>query len=398
MVEKIASMKTINLVQKSNTFKMIIPASVEKKIRYACKEVWSTEWSGTLFYTYEGNFEDGSLVITCKDIFVMDIGTQAYTEFDMNPDVIGYMVEHSELLDCQMGLIHSHNNMSTFFSGTDTATLKEEGKDRNNFVSLIVNNAGSYTAAITRRNVSTKTVEECYSYEFFGEGKKKNCRNYEVSDEVVEWFYLNITKEGDEFDYSEMKTRFEEIRKIKKESNRTKLKAQTSTNSNYTPYSTPKGGYLGGTPAKVTKIEKEVKQPELPFEVDDNDSPYILPYGEVCCDKATLDVLVKDLLTGSITINSNSKIDILEYIKIMPTVYAKRFGGDKEGMKLFTTWAESMVEFLIYFTPDEKLTELGFDEDDISCIIAHDMAAELAKLPENEYIKTLIDVLENYIL
>ena len=107
--------KTLTLVQKQGTYKLIIPAEVEQKIRYACKEVWSTEWSGTLFYTYEGSFEDKSLVITCKDIFVMDIGTQAYTEFDMNPDVIAYMCEHPELLDCQMGLIHSHNNMSKQF-------------------------------------------------------------------------------------------------------------------------------------------------------------------------------------------------------------------------------------------------------------------------------------------
>ena len=69
----------------------------------------------------------------------------------MSPDVVSYMANNSELLDCQMGLIHSHNNMSTFFSGTDIRTLEEEGLDRNHFVSLIVNNQGSYTAAITRK-------------------------------------------------------------------------------------------------------------------------------------------------------------------------------------------------------------------------------------------------------
>ena len=37
----------------------------------------------------------------------------------------------------------------TFFSGTDLNTLQEEGSDMNNFLSLIVNNAGQYTAAIT---------------------------------------------------------------------------------------------------------------------------------------------------------------------------------------------------------------------------------------------------------
>ena len=36
----------------------------------------------------------------------MDIGTAAYTEFDMSPDVISYMADNPELLDCQMGLIH----------------------------------------------------------------------------------------------------------------------------------------------------------------------------------------------------------------------------------------------------------------------------------------------------
>lgn len=109
--------KVISLVQKSGTYnyKLIIPAEVERKIRFACQKVWSTEWSGTLFFTHEGSFENNDLVIRCVDIYIMDIGTQAYTEFDMNPDVIAYMTEHSELLDCQLGLIHSHNNMSKEF-------------------------------------------------------------------------------------------------------------------------------------------------------------------------------------------------------------------------------------------------------------------------------------------
>ena len=100
--------KVISLVQKSGTYnyKLIIPAEVERKIRFTCQKVWNTEWSGTLFFTHEGSFENNDLVIRCVDIYIMDIGTQAYTEFDMNPDVIAYMTEHSELLDCQMGLIH----------------------------------------------------------------------------------------------------------------------------------------------------------------------------------------------------------------------------------------------------------------------------------------------------
>lgn len=111
------STKVTNLVQKSGTYnyKLIIPEKVEKKIRFTCQKVWNTEWSGTLFFTHEGSFENNDLVIRCVDIYIMDIGTQAYTEFDMNPDVIAYMCSNPELLDCQMGLIHSHNNMSKKF-------------------------------------------------------------------------------------------------------------------------------------------------------------------------------------------------------------------------------------------------------------------------------------------
>ena len=108
---------TMQLVQKLGTYnyKIVIPVEVERKIRFACKKVWSTEWSGTLFFTHEGSFENNDLVIKCVDIYIMDIGTAAYTEFDMSPDVISYMCDHPELLDCQMGLIHSHNNMSKEF-------------------------------------------------------------------------------------------------------------------------------------------------------------------------------------------------------------------------------------------------------------------------------------------
>lgn len=108
------STKAVKLVQKSGTYnyKLVIPIEVEKKIRFTCQKVWNTEWSGTLFFTHEGSFENNDLVIRCVDIYIMDIGTQAYTEFDMNPDVIAYMTNNPELLDCQMGLIHSHNNMA----------------------------------------------------------------------------------------------------------------------------------------------------------------------------------------------------------------------------------------------------------------------------------------------
>lgn len=393
--------KIINLVQKSDTcnYKLVIPAEVERKIRFTCQKVWNTEWSGILFYTYEGSFENNDLVIKCVDIYIMDIGTQVYTEFDMNPDVIAYMTDNPKLLDCQQALIHSHHSMNTVFSGTDINTLKEEGKDRNNFVSLIVNNAGNYTAAITRR-VKSKSVKESISYEFFGDGEKHDTKEYVSNADEIEWFYLKIEKEGEDYSFSDMAARLEEIKQAKAEKAK---KVQTSVyQGDYKPviansYSTKI------YPVNLIKKESDkpkVVQPTLFDDIDNLpfDDNYSLPYGQVTFNKATLKSLVLQLITGSIIISNDSKIDITKWAKSMPALYGKRFGKGEEGMENFKIWAETYTEYLTWCITDEKLERLGFDETEICAICAHDMIEELNKLPENEYIKGYIDALQKYLV
>ena len=401
MEETKQSTKIISLVQKSGTYnyKLIIPAEVERKIRFACQKVWSTEWSGTLFFTHEGSFENNDLVIRCVDIYIMDIGTQAYTEFDMNPDVIAYMTEHSELLDCQLGLIHSHCTFSTFFSGTDTATLKEEGRDRNNFVSLIVNNAGSYTAAITRR-IKSKQVRESVSYEFFGDGEKQDTKEYVSDADEIEWFYLKIEKEGENYSFPDMAARLEEIKQAKAE--KAKKVQIPAYQGGYKPVIANSYGTKAG-PANLVKKESDkpkVTQPTLFDNVDylPFDDDYSLPYGQVTFDKVTLKSLVLQLITGSIIISNDSKIDITKWAKSMPTLYEKRFSKGEEGMKNFRVWADTYTEYLVWYTTDEKLEELDFDETEICAICAYDMIEELNKLPENKYIKGYIDALQKYLV
>ena len=40
----------LQLIKGSSTFKLIVPESVEEKIRYLLHKFPSTEWSGILFY------------------------------------------------------------------------------------------------------------------------------------------------------------------------------------------------------------------------------------------------------------------------------------------------------------------------------------------------------------
>lgn len=282
--------------------------------------------------------------------------------------------------------------MSTFFSGTDTNTLREEGKDRNNFVSLIVNNAGSYTAAITRR-IKSKQVMESVSYEFFGDGEKQDTKKYVSDADEIEWFYLKIEKEGERYSFPDMAARLEEIKQAKAEKAK---KAQIPT------YSGNSYGIKAG-PANLVRKETDkpkVVQPTLFEDVDDLpfDDDYSLPYGQVTFDKATLKSLVLQLITGSIILSNDSKIDIFKWAKSMSALYEKRFGKDEEGMENFKMWADTYTDYLTWYVTDEKLEELGFDETEICAICAHDMIEELTKLPKNDYIKGYIDALQKYLI
>lgn len=106
-MEVLKETKTLQLKKmERSSYKIIITKELEKKIRFVCSKVSKVEWSGVLFYTHEGEFDDGSLVITAQDMIVLDIGNGTSTEFKCSdPDVITYMVDN-DLLDCDMGLIH----------------------------------------------------------------------------------------------------------------------------------------------------------------------------------------------------------------------------------------------------------------------------------------------------
>ena len=205
-----------NILRKmQSSYKLIIPKFVESKIRTLLKEIYNIEWSGVLFYTYTGSFDTKDLVITCQDILPMNIGSSTYTEFDVNSDVASYMVEH-DLLDCQMGLCHSHHNMQTFFSGTDEATLYEEGKDRNNFLSLIVNNAKEYNARITEKETAVITKKVKSSKSFFGLGSKEEESESTITETYVNYYPLTIEFEEELNEDAGLMQRINELKDLKK--------------------------------------------------------------------------------------------------------------------------------------------------------------------------------------
>ena len=195
----------LSLQNNPNSYTLIVEESLEFKIRKLLKDIHNIEWSGILFYTIEGSL-DTTITVKCKDLLPLNIGSGAFTSFEVDAKIVSYVAEH-ELYDCMQGLIHSHHNMATFFSGTDTNTLLKEGSDSNNFVSLIVNNEGTYNAAITWKEHSVKKVtktffgasiasdtekeetEVCYSY------MTVQVENKEIVDDELEGIIKALKKE-----------------------------------------------------------------------------------------------------------------------------------------------------------------------------------------------------------
>lgn len=390
--------KLLDLVKQSSTYKLIVSPELEQKIRYYLDRFPRDEYSGTLFYTVSGSFETKDLVINAFDFLLQDIGTSGYTEFNQSPDVIGYMVEHPELLDEKVyqGLMHSHHILGAFFSGTDLATLREEGTDRIHFVSLIIDTKGTYQAAITRVVVEEMQATGFIKYPTFnGQEVTGSPVTYSFNRKKLEYFMLDVERPAIKNPFSEMAARIEEVKEQKAKA--AKEKAAT------TPYGNYGGGYNNyGQYGNWGKKEDKPAVPtnpnyvppvqnELPFEEPNVDVPP--PYGHVKVDPETINDLAAQLVTGDINYFKPTDTTLDELARAGEEMFEQRF----EDEKLFHAWAEQYVEFLVYYTEDPKLEM--FDDEVLAALIAHDLAEVLSALTtKGKYINQFIEILNRYII
>ena len=401
------------LIKGSSTYKLIVPNKVEEKIRYLQRKFPTTEWSGVLFYKHTGSFETDDLVITCQDIYPMDLGTATYTEYNMDPSVTTYLVDHIELFDCDMSLVHSHNQMSAFFSGTDLATLRSEGNEQNCFVSLIVNNTGPYCAAVTRKiqkvtEVVTRSLGT--SYEFFGEGAVKTDEDpmsestRVVDDTVIEYFMLDVEREEvtNPLDYLDL--RFEQI-EAKKKAN----KPVPLVTTGYTRVYDPKKGDTkllskAGSDYDEDKEfydwihserKKSAEAKEAPL-FDKETMDELVVASEWAPDPTISHSLTIQLITCSLIVSKD--LDLKQWaVKWMTKKYDEIFkGSDEIEME---NWADFYVEFILnhYDTTDVPVEVLD-DFDEYLSKIAMAILGELEDLPKNFYIDVYDRKLTMYVV
>ncbi len=389
----------------SSIYKLIVPENVEEKIRYLLRKFPSTEWSGVLFVTHEGSFENNDLVITCKDIYPMDLGNATFTEFTMNEDVAAYMSENIELFDCDLQLIHSHHQMSTQPSGTDLNTLKEEGNERNCFVSLIVNNAGKYYAAITRK-IQTKsevTVKKLgTSYEFFGDGSKEvehdNTETTKVVEkEVIEYFDLEVERHEVPNTLEYLDARFDEI---------AKKKAIERKNNWDSSNIAPTGHFFDWMHSKPVPKEQELfgdtsyrEVPEKPYKDGHMFNPSITDDWQP--DPKKIHAAVVHMITCNLIINPE-KFDLKQWVtKHMKNVYIKVFGEysiyecKHNTCGAFSEWRDFIIQHTLDYFDTSDVPDAIFESGDIfQSRIAQAMRDEIMEFIDvNPYIEAYNEAL-----
>lgn len=375
----------IQLIKKSDSsFKLFMPKKVEHKISQLCREIHNVEWSGILFYTPEGTFEDNNIVIKCEDLFLMDIGSAATTEFEVTADVASYMLDN-DLLDCKQALIHSHNNMKAFFSGTDVNTLKVEGAETPYYVSLVVNNAGEYVAALTRRIIHKDTIKRVSSYTKF-DGEDVVLKEDKLQDHNIDVEYYDLKIEFEDNTINSIKSRIEELRYSHRGlSDPIGFNKKPIVNSN--PY--PKVFREEPTlfPKYSAKTESVIIESKLDEALDKD------PYADVKTKPSIINSLFLQIITGSVIIPNSSGIDRSKWINNMPKYYSSRFDNN---FKRYEDWIEHFVEYLMYDIDDPELYTFGLKESDIAYVYARDLIKEFGKYTPNKYTEKIIEHLKMY--
>lgn len=237
------------------------------QINFLHKKVGKTEWSGILLYSHkEGSIEDADdLVMVAEQIFLMDIGTAAGTEYINDIDSILEMVERYpryEQGELKIGHIHSHHNMDAYFSNVDMDELQINSPSHNYYLSLIVNFKSKPVAKIS-------TIAEKRTTEIVHSGSSEDEVIKPVPSEKVLGVYDVIVTEDlpqHFYDrYSVIRKKAEEEKKkkaAKRKRNAKKYSPRASqTVKGWDPHST---GYGAGSGQKQMNFgEPDFSEPQI---------------------------------------------------------------------------------------------------------------------------------------
>lgn len=301
------------------------------KIVYTNNRINTVEWSGILYYTTKGSIaKPNKLSIICEDVFLMDKGNAAATNYTFDESVVDYMMNNPDLMKMKVGHIHSHNNMNAFFSGTDLDEVAENSQFHNYYVSLIVNNAMSPCAKIAIRG-------EYNSIKVKDENGKQVSMNVDHEPTVfiigcdVRIQGLNITVP----DY--FSRRVDEVIKI------ADAKKPTYAQSFGTGYPTGKSFITPATPP-VNTPKSTVNRPVVILHDDETQ----MPLEEEDDDNDREDYLYEQMaeILGDVFQTSDCEGDMLSVIRTINITYTKKEINDMTNI-LSAVYRSKYVEYIV---------------------------------------------------
>lgn len=302
----------------------------------------------------------------------------------------------------------SHNRMQTMFSGTDINTLYSEGDEQNHFVSLIINNAGLYNAAITRKvkgeRKTVTTGTESLTYKSFNNVEKvitSQPFHSEATQEVyrLEYYMMNVEIETSvSYEKNPLDIRLDE------------LQASSKSYINKHKYSgNPYSSYLSGktynpivvqnqpaTPIQTTLFDdyKDLDPDKIAESVEQG----IIDYDKIHIEKHIMMSHIRQLITLNLMAGTNPNIDLRQWDNNMEKALDKRFvKSNNDALKDYEYVIDSFVDILSSELSESALYRFG--EDFCQAIWSNDISYYiLENFKSNKYTKVLIKSLERWLI
>ena len=283
----------------------------------------------------------------------------------------------------------------TFFSGTDTSTLHSEGLEQNHFVSLIVNNEGTYTAAITRKVKGTRKIvidgEDTLSYKSFNNIEKViEARPYHKEDtqeiERLEYYMLDIEVQHVAYERNELDIRLDELDKSNKSYANRKFSNPITSSSNYF-----------NTPPKQLELFNDISLTDK--RVEEMLESGNIDYEHIHIEKYIIDSHLKQIITCNLFAGTNPNIDLKQWGKNLPNVVAKRFRSEDPEITMYRYGyaIDSLIDILVDELEESKLNEYG--DDFCNAIWANDLLTYIGEiLADSPFRKVINKSLERWII
>lgn len=257
--------------------------------------------------------------------------------------------------------------MASFFSTTDVATLREEAEKMPHFVSLIVNNAGEYTARITRRLTA---ITSRASYMTFG-GEMKDTE-YSSPENIIQYFDLEIVKPDNTF-HKEVSERIKAIREEQKKRQQT---VPAVTSPVLFPTTPP--------PVKTFPVVKTKETPDkssVPVKTDESFQETIIR-------------MARQIVTGSVTSGWGNKFDMTNWLsKVMSQVFTRRF-PDADSLY---DWLDIYISYII--SSEAALSKYTGSIHAVEDRLAEGILNYLESFKADNYVLQMIkEYLNNYLI